>query len=279
MEINIGDEKIVELVSAYSADEVLQRALARRSEAFGQFARFLQRPKPEEIEITQSQKRYEPFWYAAARAYYSYDRRHRYTVPAAPEVRSVTIYEHDHEVRDDRGHAFEIEALEHCVEEFRRELILDPQRGEERGDYARYLTFPHREVADVGALQADGVVAVLPEVRSSFLVRKLVQMLLKTFQADRIHEERIDVDSVALFFRPIYAFEYHWTTREKRSVVEFDALTGDVRAEGGQIKRQVVQVLENDMLFDVGADAVGSVLPGANIAIKVGRFAARKALS
>ena len=277
MEINIGDEKIVELVPTYSADDILQRALARRSEAFGQFARFLQRPKPEEIEITQSQKRYEPYWYAAARARYSYDRRHRYTVAAAPEVRSVTIYDHDHEVRDAGGHAFQIDAMEHCVEEFQRELMLDPLRGEER-DYARYLSFPQHEIGDVGALQTDGTLAVLPEVRSSFLVRKLVQTLLKTFQADRIHEERIDVDSVVLYFRPIYAFEYHWTTRDKRSVVEFDALTGDLRAEGGQIKRQVVQVLENDTLFDVGADALGSVVPGANIAIKVGRFAARKAL-
>ncbi len=33
---------------------------------------------------------------------------------------------------------------------------------------------------------------------------------------------------------------------------------------------------ENDVLFDIGADAVGTVLPGVNVAIKLGRLAARK---
>jgi phosphate starvation-inducible PhoH-like protein len=32
----------------------------------------------------------------------------------------------------------------------------------------------------------------------------------------------------------------------------------------------------NDALFDIGADAVGLVFPGVNVAVKLGRFAARK---
>ncbi len=278
MDINIGDERMVELVSTYSDEEMLERALTKRIDAFGHFARLVQRPKPDEITITQSQKRFEPFWYGAARARYSYDRRHRYAVNAAPEVRSVTIYEHEHEVSEGRQHAFQLEALEHCVEEFQCELALDPQRGEER-NYSRFLTSGQREIANVDAIQSDGVLAVPPEVRSSFVVHRLVQMLMKTFQADRIHEERIDIDSVVLYFRPIYAFEYHWPARDRRAVLEFEALTGDVRSEGGQIKQQMARVLANDTLFDVGADALGSILPGANIAVKIGRFAARKALS
>ena len=39
-----------------------------------------------------------------------------------------------------------------------------------------------------------------------------------------------------------------------------------------------MSVLENDDLFDIGADAVGTFVPGANIVIKLGRLAARKAL-
>ena len=33
----------------------------------------------------------------------------------------------------------------------------------------------------------------------------------------------------------------------------------------------------NECIFDIGADTVGTLLPGANIAIKLGRIAARKA--
>jgi hypothetical protein len=58
--------------------------------------------------------------------------------------------------------------------------------------------------------------------------------------------------------------------------LEFDALTGEFMAASGDIKNQVVRVLENDALFDIGADAIATVLPGANIAVKLGRLAARK---
>jgi hypothetical protein len=101
---------------------------------------------------------------------------------------------------------------------------------------------------------------------------------MKTIQADKIHEQHIDVEQVLLYYRPVFAFEFLWKARDKRSVVEFDALTGEMRAEPGQLKRHIVNVLNNDDLFDIGADAVGTFVPGANIAVNLGRLAARKAL-
>ncbi|MGE5139212.1 MAG: hypothetical protein ACM3JD_07120, partial [Rudaea sp.] len=93
MDINLIDEKIVELKPSFSDEELKERSLAKRIDAFGQLARFMQRPKPDEIEIVQTQKRLEPFWYGAAKSRYCYDRRHRYEVPIPPEVQSVTFYE------------------------------------------------------------------------------------------------------------------------------------------------------------------------------------------
>ncbi len=277
MDINLGAEKIVELESPFSLDDIKDKALAKRIDAFGQLAKFMQRPKPDEIEITQSEKRYEPFWFGEASAHYTYDRRHRYEVPVTPEVRIVSFLEQEHPVQNGHGHYFYLDAVEHCVESNTRQLMLDPQRGEER-DYGKYLNFVKKEVPSLEALQADGAIVISPEVRSSFLVRKLAQLLIKTFQADKIYEERIDVESVILYYRPLYVFEYYWKAKEKRSTVEFDALTGEVRAEPGQIKKQVVNVLENDVLFDIGADAIGTVLPGANVAVKLGRLAARQVI-
>lgn len=277
MQINLGEEKILRLVSPFGEQEIADRARAKRMDAFGQLIRFVQRPKPDEIVVSQTEKRYEPFWYGAARAFYKYDRRHRYEVGVAPEVESVTVYEHDHAVDKEKGRHFALDAMEHCEEHLERQLMLDPFKGDEH-DYARYLGFDKEQVADLEALRQGGAAVISPEVRSSFLVRKLAGTLMRTFQADKIYEERIDVDEVVLYYRPVYAFEYLWTGRDKRAVVEFDALTGDVRAEPGQIKKQVATVLENDALFDIGADVVGTVLPGANIVVKIGRLAARKAL-
>lgn len=272
MDINLGDELIMELESPLTPEQIREKAQAKRADAFGQVAKFVQRPKAEDIEITTIQSRFEPFWYAAATARYVYDRRHSYRVEVAPEVKKVTFYEKEHPVS---GSSFAVEGLEHCVEELRQELILDAVSGREVA-YAKYLTFPKRQVSDIAALQASGAVVVLPEVRGSFVVRKLVSLLMKTFHADKIYEEKIDVEQVSLFYRPVHAVEYYWKTKDKRQVLEFDGLTGEVKPEAGEIKKKVVQVLENDTLFDIGADAVGTIVPGANIAMKLGRLAARK---
>lgn len=274
MDITIGEEKILQLVAPFTQETILERAMAKRVDAFGQVAKFLQRPKPDEIKIAETQKRYEPFWYGSARAVYKYDRRHTYQVPVAPEVQSVTFYEQDHAVEKN---AFQLDALEHCQEELTKELMLEPQHGHER-DFRKYLTFTAQEVENLDALRQDGTLVLVPEVRSSFLVGKLTQALMKTIQADKIYEQRIEVDKVILYLRPVHAFELVWESRDKRQVVEFDALTGELRAEAGQIKRQLTDVLENDDLFDIGSDVVGTFVPGANIAIKLGRLAARKAL-
>jgi hypothetical protein len=278
MEINLGEEKIIELVSPYTFSDVHERMIGKKMDAFGALTKLMQRPKWDEIVISGSQRRYEPFWYGSAMAHYSYDRRRRYNVEVTPEVQSVTVYGQDHEVRREKAPVFSVEAVEHCVEQMRRELMLDPVRGDDR-DYSKYTAAPNkREVPALDALEQEGAVVVPPEVRSSFLVRRLIQSLVKTFQADVVNEERIDIDYIYLYYRPVYAFEYHWVTRDKRAVWEFDAVTGEIRTEGGQIKRQVNAVLENDALFDVGSDAIGTIVPGAGVAVKLGRLAARKAL-
>ena len=275
MEINLGDERIVELLGTNSLQQIQEIANEKRVDVFGQVVKWVQRPKPEDIEVTSLQQRLEPFWYAAATARYVYDRRHTYSVPVSPEVRSVSVYGNPLEVIGEKNAAFQLNALEQCVEESKRDLILEAVQGREV-DWVKYLTYPQFTVPDVASLTKDGTLVVSPEIRSSFVVRKLVSLLMKTFQADQVHEEKIDVQQVTLYFRPVYVIEFVWKSKQKKQEMEFDALTGQFKAVSGDIKKQVVRVLENDALFDIGADAIGTVLPGANIAIKLGRLAARK---
>ena len=277
MEINLGSEQIVELQTAFTPEQVQEKALAKRADAFGQMAKFIQRPKLEDIEIVTTQKRLEPFWYASATARFVYDRRATYHVPVSPEVQSVKVKGDEHSVTGDKNRTFALEALEHCIEEMRQELLLDAVSSKEVR-FEKYLTFPKNVVPDIAALEQNGTLVVAPEVRGSFVVRKIVSLLMKTFQADNIQEEKIDVAQVALYYRPIFAIEYLWKAKDKKQVIELDGLTGDFKAESGEIKKKVVSVLENDALFDIGADAVGTVFPGVNVAIKLGRLAARKAI-
>ncbi len=277
MEINLGTEQIVELQAAFSPEQIQEKALAKRVDAFGQMAKFIQRPKPEDIEITATQKGFEPFWFASATARYVYDRRATYRVPVSPEVQSVQVHENEYSISGDKNRTFALGGLEHCIEETRQELVLDAVSGKDV-KMDKYLTFPKNIVPNIAALEQGGTVVTAPEVRGSFVVRKLVSLLMKTFQADKIHEEKIDVAEVTLYYRPVFAIEYLWKARDKKQVVEFDGLTGELKAESGEIKKKVVGVLENDALFDIGADAVGTIFPGVNVAIKLGRLAARKTI-
>lgn len=279
MEINLGSEQIVELQAAFSPEQIQEKALTKRIDAFGQMAKFVQRPKLEDIEITTTQKRLEPFWYASATARYVYDRKATYRVPASPEAQTVTVNGIEYPVTGDtlRARTFAVDGLERCVEELTQVLMLDAASGKDL-KYDKYLSFPKNVVTDVVTLQLGGVLVVAPEVRSSFVVRKIAQLLMKTFQADKVLEEKIDVAEVTLYYRPIFAVEYFWKAKDKKQVVEFDGLTGEAKAESGEIKKKVVNVLENDALFDIGADAIGTIFPGVNVAVKLGRLAARKAI-
>ena len=91
MEINLGDQRLVGLTATYTPEQIQGLALTKRIDAFGQMAKLFQRPKLDDIEIATVQKRFEPFWFAAASARYAYDRRHSYRIDVAPEVRSITI--------------------------------------------------------------------------------------------------------------------------------------------------------------------------------------------
>jgi hypothetical protein len=88
-------------------------------------------------------------------------------------------------------------------------------------------------------------------------------------QAQVIHEERVDVEAIDLYFRPVYAFEYDWAAKGKRVVVEYDALTGDTRTGGRKLQDQIKGMVTRDLLFDVTADAVGMLVPGGSIAVKL----------
>jgi hypothetical protein len=253
VQINLEEQQILELQATYSAEQVYGLALSKRVEAFGQMARLLQRPKPDDIEITTTQKRYEPFWFAAADAKYAYDRRHVYRVDVGREVRSVTLLGKDFEAADeDHARFFELPVLDHCLEEERRELLVDALHGGEASELRKYLRFPSSRVEDLAALQQGDAIVVVPTVLGSFVVRQLIASLIKSIHADTVHEERIDVQAITLYYRPVYAVEYFWKAKDRRQVIEFDALTGDVRSDAALIKKATARPLETDALFDIG---------------------------
>ena len=67
-------------------------------------------------------------------------------------------------------------------------------------------------------------------------------------------------ESALLYYRPVYAFEYAW--RDKRGVVEIDALTGNVNKEGSMLVSKARDLMTRETLLDIGAELANSLVPG-----------------
>ena len=114
------------------------------------------------------------------------------------------------------------------------------------------------------------VTVVPPQMRATAIIRQVLgEVIQPVTKAQIIHEERVDIETIELNFRPVYALEYEWTSKGKRVIVEFDALLGDMRSGGKKWSDQIKGIITRDLFFDVTADAVGMLVPGGSIAVKL----------
>lgn len=244
----------------------------RRTGAFGSgLENIFSRPKPDDIELIDSQRRLEPFWHVGCNAVYVYERSHEYTVQASgAQVQTVTVHGEDHPIS--QGGSFTIPTTEHSREEYRQALFLDGVTGAAVADAATIVGSPRHEVTDLEALAAEADIVVPPEQRASFVVRQLLTGMLKPLQADVVHEESITFEQIDLYYRPWWAFEFHWKTKDKKGVIELDAVTGQLRNSQALMAR-LSRTVSRDSLFDIGADTVSLLVPGGGIAVKVAKMA------
>lgn len=275
MEIELADQHIYLLTDRLTATDVQQRAMDRRTGAFGSgIGSLLQRPKAEDIELVNSQRRLEPFWHIGGRATYVYDRSHEYAVPASgTEVREVTIEGQTYAVATVAGRGtFTVRALDHCRDELAQEMYVDGVAGTPVADAKDVLGGARQEVADLSTAAEDNTVIVPPAQHASSLVRQLLASMLKPVQADTISEESMRLEHIDLYYRPWWAFEFLWKPKDKRGIVEIDALTGLMR-QGQALVPKLQRMVTRDALFDIGADTVSLLVPGGGIAVKVARLA------
>ena len=272
MEIQLADQHIYRLDDRLTPEEIRQKAMDRRTGAFGSgLENIFSRPKADDIELIDSQRRLEPFWHVGCNAVYVYERSHEYTVPASgKQVQAVTVHGEDHPVSP--AGSFTIATTEHSRDEYRQALFLDGVTGAAVPDAASIVGSPRHEVTDLEALSAEADIVVPPEQRASYVVRQLLTGMLKPLQADVVHEESITFEQIDLYYRPWWAFEFHWKVKDKKGVVEMDAVTGELRNSQALMAR-LSRTVTRDSLFDIGADTVGLLVPGGSIAVKVAKLA------
>lgn len=274
MDVTLAPERLFVLEEKLTVDEIQQRAMDKRTQAFGGgLGAFLQRPKTEEVVLVAKQRRLEPFWHVRGKATYEYERNRSYTVPAgSPDVEAVTINGTRYDGAPAPQRTFAVPVLEHCRATFTSESFTDGLTGASVSEGAALITGPRSEVGDPQALTANETLAEPPEHRASFVVRQVMSQIMKPVQADRVLEEAVELEVTDLYYRPWWAFEFTWQGKGKQGVVEIDAITGNTR-QGKPLTGQIRSMFNRDVLFDVGADTVGLFVPGGSIAVKIAKAA------
>ena len=273
MDIYLTAEHAYHYVPQFSIDVARDRVEQKKMNLVaGMLGALLSRSKPEELQLASMENRVEPFWLLAASSRTVYDRAHTYTVAAgSPEVRSVTVLGQELPVVPQlkSGPAFTLTGVEHCVQELQTHQTFDGITGI-KVDLLKYVNAPKTEIADITTFAPEGILVVPPQVKANAVVRQVTAEVVQPVQnVQAIHEERVNIETIDLNFHPIYAFEYEWAAKNKKVVIEFDPLTGEMHTGGKKWSDQIKGMLTRDLIFDITADAFGTIVPGGSIAVKL----------
>jgi hypothetical protein len=273
MDIYLTAEHAYHYVPQFSIDVARDRVEQKKMNLVaGMLGALLSRSKPEELQLASMENRVEPFWLLAASSRTVYDRAHTYTVAAgSPEVRSVTVLGQELPIVPQLkvGPAFTLTGVEHCVQELQTHQTFDGITGM-KVDLLKYVNAPKTEIADITTFAPEGILVVPPQVKANAVVRQVTAEVVQPVQnVQAIHEERVNIETIDLNFHPIYAFEYEWAAKNKKVVIEFDPLTGEIHTGGKKWSDQIKGMLTRDLIFDITADAFGTIVPGGSIAVKL----------
>lgn len=271
MNVELAEERILQIADRFTLDNAEGRAWAKRTDAFGAFAKLgglLSKPKDEDYEVVYRERRLQPFWRLSAFTNHVYERRKEHRLKLGAEVQSVQI----------EGQTFPVTArevalsvVESCREEARKEWLYDGITKTQQPTLKSYLAFDAKPIdAETLNAQAKAVdarcptVIVPPVAKASSLTREVLTQAMPKIEADRIIEEKVQIDAIDLYYRPVYAFRYRWQGKE--AVVEFDAITGDAKVGGATFEKYVGKFIDPAFLLDAGAEAANMFIPGANLA-------------
>ncbi len=272
MEITLANERAFQLQPKTSfADARVLVQDKKTGLVAGTMGMVLSRPKPDDILLAYAEQRWEPFWQVVIHSRTVYERTAEYTFRASgEEVQRVSVLGQTLQVdpKLKGGPGVRLGGIEHCEEDRRQSATFDGISGKPQS-FEKQLQAPAVEIPDLEAFRPEEAILVPPEARATAVVRQLMAETVRPVKAQTIHQETVAVEAIDLFFHPVYAFEFRWATKDKQVIVEFDGVTGETGTGGKTLKDAVKNVFTRDVIFDVTADAVGMLVPGGSIAVKL----------
>jgi len=266
LQFNVLKQDIRVFEDRYSHIECEGIAVGKKGKVFGGIFSGIKRliSNSDTIKLANYEKRYEPFWHIVGSSVLEYKRISEYGFEVKPEVKSVKINNVVHEVKEGAKWC-SISGEDHCFENYEQEMMVNASTGE-NVDFKKYLDFPSRHIKQTEELMKEKQVVIPAKVKASFLVRQLIKELIKPIHADKIIQEKVKITKLTLYFRPIYAFEFIDSKTGKSSILEVDALTGEV-SKGSIVGKGLKEIFEEGDLFEIGTEFATDFIPGTKATV------------
>lgn len=269
----IAEKGLIALSPAITADKADKIAEENKHRGINFFTRLIYRPKPEEIKLTRSEARYEPFWQMVCEARVDFVREKSIHLDLEDNVCELKIG--DQYFKADKGKAF-VNIDERCVIRKDHHLFIDAVTGENR-EFSELMKGGFSRIATVDEIADSEFKPVPARIKASILVRDMIFETMKPLKAIEIIAQSLKIEKLNLCFRPVYVYEYTWEAKDTNVVFEIDGITGKI-SEGRVLKKTDMpnDLMSEANLFDIGADAIGLVVPGGEIAAKIAKAFTRK---
>lgn len=249
-----------------------EQAEKKKLNAFGLLAKFnfLKRPTEESVILQQEIHRYEPFWMIKAKRSTEYTYNATYNIPIHnPHAQNIQVSDTNINpvIRTIDRAKFDLSVIEHCHRTIEYTDYLDGlNRDIKPSVLLNYIQRYPTEEKDTTTLKN----VIQPQLSQTTVLQKInAYMNTQILNTSDISKDTIEIDSIHLYFRPVFAFEYRWATTDKIGVIEIDGLTGEIIENGNWFKDTFDQAITRNTLIDISADLASTVIPGGGAIIKV----------
>lgn len=263
--------KIFVFDQVYPLSAATEQAKQKKLSAFGLAAKLnpFKRPKDETVLLTKHELRYEPFWHVSARREVDFTREITYPV----------------DVGNQHAHMVLINGVQHPISAQGKKRSINLAAVEvchRKIDYVDFVDGLGREIKRTtlenyvsNYKSQEQLVLNLPEavalkLRAPTLRQRIDQTLSnEIINAHEVQQDVRTLEKSYIYYRPVFAFEFAWTTEDKVGVIEVDGLTGEVVENGQWFKDKMGAIATREMLFEAGAEIAGALVPGGGLAVKV----------
>lgn len=264
--LTIGEQTIIVFNPLISRAEAKILAEENKHRTLNFFSRIIYRPQDDEIILTDSEARMQPFWQIEFDARIDYEREKPLKMDFAKDVREIKIGDQYFKTKNGK---LNITIDERCSVREEQEKFIDAISGEET-DLADLWQHDFRKIGSITELSGGDFKISSARVKASTAVKTLFIALLKPLKASEIINQSLKLVKLNLCFRPVYIFAYTWKDREQSVVLAIDGVTGKI-AEGASIsssEKESDKISEAD-LFKIDADGISITAPGDEVAAKI----------